>query len=55
MKRSNNPSNVRCWHKADIALVAPHMSAFGGKADNVGRIRLLGKTYAVKTPYQERR
>ena len=24
--------NVRYWHKADMP-VAPHMSAFGGKAD----------------------
>ena len=26
-------ANVRYWHKADIGLVALHMSAFGGKAD----------------------
>ena len=25
--------HVRYWHKADIPLVALHMSAFGGKAD----------------------
>ena len=25
--------DVRYWHKADIAVVALHMSAFGGKAD----------------------
>ena len=26
-------ADVRYWHLADIALVAPHMSAIGGKAD----------------------
>ena len=26
-------ANVDFWHLADIAVVAPHMSAFRGKAD----------------------